>query len=365
MRQIAHPEEIRVLITDDSAFMRTALTRLVQSDPELVVVSTARDGTEALEAIRKAQPDVMTLDLEMPRLGGLELLRVLRQQGSSLPVIVVSSLTSDGAAATLEAFELGAFECIPKPLSYACLDIVNIRDDLVAKIKAAANCENDRQLPVALPITKGKARSRQEAAPLPLVIAIGISTGGPKALHEMLPRLPADFPVPILIVQHMPPGFTQAFAQRLNHLSPMAVSEARDGQGLEPGNVMIAPGGKHMILRQAHTRMQVRISSEPNHTLHVPSVDVMMRSVAECCHGRSLGLIMTGMGSDGMQGMQAIAKAGGFTIGQSAESCTVYGMPRACAELGLLKRVVDLKDIPDTLLWAVGRERQTSVFAAL
>jgi len=360
MNQIDHPGEIRVLITDDSAFMRTALTRLVQSDPDLVVVGSARDGTEALEAIRKFQPDVMTLDLEMPRLGGLDLLRVLQQHGSKLPVIVVSSLTSDGAEATLEAFELGAFECIPKPQSYACLDIVKIRDELAAKIKAAASCESERQFPIAPPIRNRRSRGGSEALPLPQVIAIGISTGGPKALQMMLPQLPADFPVPILIVQHMPPGFTQAFAQRLNHLCPMAVSEARDGQKLEPGNALIAPGGKHMVLQQTHTRLQVRISSEPSHTLHIPSVDVMMRSVADCCRGRSLGLIMTGMGSDGVQGIQAIAKAGGFTLGQSAESCSVYGMPRACAELGLLQRVVDLDDVPNTLLWAVGRERSAA-----
>jgi two-component system, chemotaxis family, protein-glutamate methylesterase/glutaminase len=345
--------EVRVLVADDSAFMRTALTRMIESDSSLHVVGTAQTGLDALEKISRLQPDVVTLDIEMPGLNGIETLkRVMRD--SPRPVIMVSSLTQEGAETTLEAPDLGAFDYVPKQLSYVSLDIIKVRDDLVNKIKAAA-----RYRPYAF----GKMRRTEfPSAPVaatpytgvPSIIAIGTSTGGPKALQEILPSLPQDLPVGILVVQHMPPGFTGPFAKRLNNLCKVTVHEAEPAMAVERGHVYIAPAGKHMTVRRRTSSQAVlQISSTPDNTLHIPSVDVMMLSVAEAFHSLAMGVIMTGMGADGALGMKAIFEDGGLTVGQDEASCAVYGMPRSCAEMGILKRVVPLPEIPRQILSAL------------
>ncbi|HXZ40051.1 MAG TPA: chemotaxis response regulator protein-glutamate methylesterase [Terriglobales bacterium] len=342
---------IRVLVADDSAFMRTALTRMIESDPSLRVSDTAQTGSEALEKIRLNQPDVVTLDVEMPGLDGLETLRRIMKDFPR-PVIMVSSLTQEGAETTLEALDIGAFDYVPKQLSYVSLDIIKIRDDLIAKIKAAAEMglRSFRKPTVS---TAGSSIVHSTFTVVPEIIALGTSTGGPKALQQILPLLPADLPVSVVIVQHMPPGFTAPFAHRLNNLCKISVREASQGEAIAPGVVYIAPAGLHMtISRQASSSAALHLSHCPEGMLHKPSVDVMMLSVADTFRGLCMGIIMTGMGADGLEGMRAISNAGGLTVGQDEASCTVYGMPRSCADAGVLSRVVPLGDIPAVILQA-------------
>ncbi|HVO82456.1 MAG TPA: chemotaxis response regulator protein-glutamate methylesterase [Terriglobales bacterium] len=350
---------IRVLVADDSAFMRTALMRMIESDPSLRVSGTAQNGLETLEKITALQPDVVTLDVEMPKLNGLETLKRIMQEAPR-PVIMVSSLTQEGAETTLDALASGAFDYVPKQLSYVSLDIIKIRDELVEKIKAAA--ESGRRKPMAR-VTQ-PSRSDVRVSPLianhvpPSVVALGTSTGGPKALQQILPILPADLPVGVLIVQHMPPGFTGPFARRLDGLCKVRVREAVHDEPVEAGTVYIAPAGQQMtVQRRAPSRVTVRLSHTPDNTPHIPSVDVMMLSAAEVYGALTMGIIMTGMGADGLQGMQAIARQGGLTVGQDEATCAVYGMPRSCAEAGVLQRVVSLPRIPEQILQAT-RYRQ-------
>jgi two-component system, chemotaxis family, protein-glutamate methylesterase/glutaminase len=345
------PRLVRVLVVDDSSFMRTALRRMIESDPALRVSDTAADGTEALEKIALTQPDVVTLDVEMPGLNGLETLRRIMQDFPH-PVIMVSSLTQEGAETTLEALDIGAFDYIPKQRSYVSLDIVNIRDELIAKVKAAAELARraTRGSPQRISVALGPSQNLFSA---PEIIAVGTSTGGPKALQQMLPLLPADLPVAMLIVQHMPPGFTGPFARRLDNLCKVSVREAVQGETVASGTVYIAPAGQHMtIARQSSSTTVIHLSEAPEKTLHRPSADVMMCSAAEVFGGLCMGIIMTGMGTDGLEGMKAIANAGGLTVGQDEASCTVYGMPRSCAEAGVLRRVVPLLSIPGVILQA-------------
>jgi two-component system chemotaxis response regulator CheB len=345
---------IRVLVVDDSAFMRTALTRMIQSDPELTVVGSAQTGLEGLEKITSLQPDVVTLDVEMPGLNGLETLKRIMQEAPR-PVIMVSSLTQQGAEITLEALALGAFDYLSKQLSYASLDIIKIQNDLIAKVKAAAETARRQSRPLASPSKQiPVVNPRGAFQVIPAVIALGTSTGGPKALQEILPMLPADLPVGILVVQHMPPGFTGPFARRLDNLCKISVREASQGDVLAPGVVYIAPAGQHMtLLRHGSSKVTIHLSTHPENSLHIPSVDVMMLSVVEVFGPLSMGVIMTGMGADGVLGMKAILSAGGVTIGQDEPSCTVYGMPRSCAEAGVLQSVVSLGRIPQQIMQAV------------
>ncbi len=362
MNSTAHnPSTLRVLIADDSAFMRTALTRMIESDPGIRVAGTAQTGTEALEKIATLDPDVITLDVEMPGLNGLETLKRIMKDYPR-PVIMVSSLTQEGAETTLEALSIGAFDYVPKQSSFVSLDIVKIRDDLIAKIRAAAE-SGRRRRPVA---KAGKLSTTVPAAQMSAIshapvsiVALGTSTGGPKALQEILPMLPEDLSVGVVIVQHMPKGFTGPFARRLDSLSKVNVREAEQQQLVEAGTVYIAPAGQHMTIHRATpSKTCIRLSNTPEKTLHMPSVDVMMLSVAEEFRGNCMGVIMTGMGADGAQGMQAIHHHGGLTVGQDEASCTVYGMPRSCAEMGILSRVVPLHEIPGQIMQAAHYKRR-------
>lgn len=337
------PASISVLVVDDSAFMRTALSRMITSDPQLRVVSTATNGREALEKIEALQPDVITLDLEMPVMDGLCVLRELQQRGER-PVIVISSLAQEGADATFDALSLGAFDYIPKLQSYASLSIVEIRDELTRKIHAAAQWGRGLNANRVIPVSQSSVRT--SGVPVPEMVAIGCSTGGPRALQTILPLLPADLPVPVLVVQHMPVGFTGPFANRLNSLCRLEVREASLREPIEPGAVLIAPAGWHLQVDRYSKRPQVVLTHEPAGLYHRPSVDVMMLSVCERYGARCLGVILTGMGNDGVEGMRAIYDCGGVTLGQDESTCTVYGMPRACAEMGVLRQVLPLSAIP-------------------
>jgi len=348
-----HRRAIRVLVVDDSAFMRAALSRLIASEAGFEVVGTACSGSEALEKIASLDPDVVTLDVEMPGLNGLETLRAVMIQFPR-PVIMVSAVTESDAEITFDALAAGAFDYIPKQLSSSSLEIHHIRSDLVAKLRAAAGSPRLRchaAVPRKPPKSVALAYPRVEFTPV--IVALGTSTGGPKALQEILPRLPADFNVPILIVQHMPRGFTSPFAQRLNSLCSITVREAVHHDPLQSGVAYIAPAGMHMTVeRPSDSQAFINLDTQPDNSLHIPSVDVMMKSVAAAFKNRAMGVIMTGMGSDGAGGMKAIYGQAGLTIGQDAASCMVYGMPRACAELGVLCRVVPLAQIPSQILQA-------------
>jgi two-component system, chemotaxis family, protein-glutamate methylesterase/glutaminase len=343
------PPPIRVLVVDDSAFMRTALSRMISSEAGFEVVAIAGSGSEALEKIAALDPDVVTLDVEMPGLDGVQTLRLIMKQFPR-PVIMVSAVTEHDADNTFNALAAGAFDYVPKSLSPTSLDILHIRSDLVAKIYAAAHSR--KPLPAGALTKKPPQSSGPEGHAgtynsRPAVVALGISTGGPKALQEILPLLPRDLSVPILIVQHMPAGFTAPFAQRLNTLCSVAVREATHGETVQPGVVYLAPAGKHMLVERLSLSQTILcLDTHPEDCLHIPSVNVLMNSVASAYHNLALGVIMTGMGSDGAEGMQSIFRQGGLTIGQDEETCTVYGMPRVCAELGILTRVVSLSQIP-------------------
>jgi two-component system, chemotaxis family, protein-glutamate methylesterase/glutaminase len=327
---------------------------VVESAPALQVCGTARHGLETLEKVRQLRPDVVTLDVEMPVLNGLEVLKRIMKEFPR-PVIMVSSLTREGAEVTIEALGVGAFDYLPKSDSGQPFDPHKLKHDLIEKIEAAAHSPLARHLrPPFIAKPDREVPAVDEADATPEIIALGTSTGGPQALQELLPQLPADLPVGVIVVQHMPPGFTAPFARRLDSLSKLNVREAAQGDVIEPGAVYIAPAGRHATLsRRAGRSATICLSDHPAGTLHKPSVDVTMLSVAEAFGRHALGIIMTGMGSDGLQGMTAIRNAGGITIGQDETSSAVYGMPRCCAENGVLQRVVSLPRLAGHILQAV------------
>lgn len=352
---------IRVLVVDDSAFMRTALARMVSCEPDMEVVATASCATVALEKIPSLDPDVVTLDVNMPGLDGLGTLRCIMQQFPR-PVIMVSAVTEKDAETTLEALSAGAFDYVPKQMSQSSLEIAHIRNELISKIRAAAQSRRNAFSPVQTrkPPQSARLKTGELMSAAPAVVAIGVSTGGPKALEQILPVFPSDFSVPILIVQHMPVGFTATFAQRLNSLCKIIVKEAAQGELIRPGTAYIAPAGVHMrvVPRLSDSKPVIGLDKYPADAMHVPSVDVLMNSVAQMFKNRSLGVIMTGMGSDGTAGMTAIFRKGGLTFGQDEASCAVYGMPRVCAQLGVLTHVVSLLDIPAYIIRATHRRRR-------
>jgi two-component system, chemotaxis family, protein-glutamate methylesterase/glutaminase len=343
---------IRVLIADDSAVARTALSRMLESAPSVQVCGTARNGLEALEKVRQLRPDVVTLDVEMPVLNGLDVLKRIMKEFPR-PVIMISSLTRQGAEVTIQALGVGAFDYLPKSDSGVPLDPQKLQHDLIAKIEAAAHSPLAREVHASnfTPQSAIQTFALEESRAVPEMIVLGTSTGGPKVLQEFLPELPADLPVGMLVVQHMPPGFTAPFARRLDSLCKLKVREAQHGETIDPGMVYIAPAGQHTTLgRRLGTRATMCLSMEPTGTLHKPSVDVTMLSAAKTFGSQTLGIIMTGMGSDGLQGMTAIHDAGGITIGQDEATCAVYGMPRCCAENGILDKVVPLPQLSRQIL---------------
>jgi two-component system chemotaxis response regulator CheB len=345
---------VSILVVDDSAFMRNALSRMINSDTDLNVVGTAGSGAEALERISALDPDVVTLDVEMPGLNGLETLRRIMAE-TPRPVIMVSSSTVEAAEITFSALGAGAFDYVPKRLSSTTLDVLHIRADLIAKIKAAQSARYPRanHVPRKPPLSDVSLEPQVSPTATPAIIAIGTSTGGPQALQQILPRLPTDLSVPILIVQHMPGGFTTALAQRLDTLCPIHVREATHQETIQPGIVYLAPAGIHMTVQRSDSHAAICLTPHPHDNPHIPSVDTLMESVASQFRGSAMGIILTGMGSDGALGMRAIYRQGGFTLGQDEASCLVYSMPRACAEAGILRSVVPLSQIPAQILQAI------------
>jgi two-component system chemotaxis response regulator CheB len=356
---------IQVLIVDDSAFMRKSLSMMLESDSEIKVIGTARDGREAIEKIRQLKPDIVTLDIEMPVMDGLTALKTIMKE-MPLPVLMVSSLTTEGAQATIDALALGAVDFIPKELSYVSLDISKIREELIEKVKNIARSRSLAfrlqrirsstahimgEAPTKAPHISGKIERRNYRA-----VALGVSTGGPMALLQIIPKVPANFPLGIAIVQHMPPKFTQSMASRLNSLSSVKVKEAEDGDALSPASVLIAPGGRHLIFEKTSGQIIARITDEPRETLYHPSADIMMSSIAEVINAPLIGVIMTGMGKDGLEGLKLIKQKEGYVVAQDEETCIVYGMPKAAVDEGVADAVVPLQNIPSILKQLVGLE---------
>lgn len=360
---------IKVVVVDDSAFMRKAISTMLAKDPEIDVVATARDGEEGLELIRKHNPDVVTLDIEMPRMDGLTALRHIMME-MPRPVLMVSSLTSEGAEATLKALDLGAVDFIPKQLSKVSLDIVKIEANLISKVKIVASRKlmHSRPRPAAVarpaaPVaapTAFRAEARPAAAAAVAaapggmakrdVVVIGVSTGGPPAVQKVLSSLPANFPASIVIAQHMPAAFTGPFAKRLDGLCQISVKEAEPGDRLKPGCAFIAPGGKHLLLKQLVSRVDLEISAEPASALYKPSANVLIGSAADAVGRRALGVILTGMGNDGMEGIRALKQKGGRALAQSDATCVVYGMPKAIVDAGLSDEIVDIDDMAQAIM---------------
>ena len=346
---------ISVVVIDDSAFMRKSISMMLESDPGIKVVATARDGQDGINKIREFRPDIATLDVEMPVLDGLSALRVIMKE-MPLPVIMISSLTSEGAQATLDALHIGAVDFIPKDLSYVSVDIKKIREELIAKVRSIVR-SRARRLRSEAGLAKtpprpaaghaGKTWNVPAGAGSRLKAAVlGISTGGPFALLQAIPKLPADYPLGIAIVQHMPPRFTKSLADRLDGLSALRVREAEDGDLLEPGVVLIAPGGLHMTFRRKGADVAACISAEPAGTLYRPSADIMISSAVEAFNAPLLGIIMTGMGKDGLEGLRRLKAKGGVVFAQEEDSCVVYGMPRAAVEDGIADAILPLDSIP-------------------
>jgi two-component system chemotaxis response regulator CheB len=341
---VSHP--IRVLVVDDSALMRKLIPQMLEQDSSIQVVGTAMDGSFALAKIEELKPDVITLDLEMPRMNGIETLREITRK-YRLPVIVVSAHSTAGAAATFKALALGALDFIAKPTGAAAEHMDEVAAELISKIKVAAKGKVGA-VPTMTHLPHPAKQPRPRTAPT-RIVAIGISTGGPNTLQYVLAQLPADFPGAILVVQHMPEGFTEMFARRLNDTCAIEVKEARSGDLLAAGRALICPGNRHMRVRRMPLGEVTVLSNEGPVNGHRPSVDVLFRSVAKEFGPRAIAVIMTGMGDDGADAMGAVKEAGGLTIAQSAESCVVFGMPKAAIERGHAARVLSLDALANTL----------------
>ena len=348
--------------------MRRFLTTSLSQDPEIRVLDTARDGDDALEKIARLNPDVVTLDVDMPRRDGLSTLEEI-MQSAPRPVIIISSLTREGAEITLKCLDAGALDFIPKHNVHPEAVI----GELLPKIKAVAKKRaflmlrsnlRDAKIPHQRPLTPGHDRAPASmphmASPKPAysgsprdIVAIGVSTGGPPAVQKVLGGLPKNFPASILIAQHMPAAFTGPFAKRLDTLCAISVKEAEHGEKIQQGWAYIAPGGRHMLLERHGATTELAITSEPASELYKPSATILMSSVARVNPRKTLGVILTGMGSDGCIGVKALKENGGYILAQSEHSCVVYGMPKAVVDAGLADQIVDIEDMTAAILAAV------------
>ena len=350
--------KIRVLTVDDSALMRQVLAQLLSKDRGIEVVGAAPDPFIAREKIKALNPDVITLDVEMPKMDGLTFLEKL-MAGHPLPVVMVSSLTEAGCQTTLRALELGAVDFITKPKIDLREGMEEVAQELISKIKAAAMAKvGSRRLGINGHGASGASSLASRLLPpvssamiktTDTIIAIGASTGGTEALRAVLEVLPPNTP-PIIVTQHMPERFTKTFADRLNQLCRISVKEAEDGDSVLPGHALIAPGSYHMTLVRSGARYSVRLNQDPPVNRHRPSVDVMFDSVARYAGANTIGVILTGMGGDGAKGMLAMKQAGAYTLAQDEASCVVFGMPKEAIKLGGVDKILPLDDIPAAML---------------
>lgn len=361
--------KIRVLIVDDSIFMRKALEGMLSSEDDIEVVGMANNGEEAVEMAAKLKPDIVTMDIEMPRMDGITALEHIMKK-EPVPVVMVSSLTKEGAEATLRALDLGAVDFISKS-DKGFSGANGIENDLKSKIRKFAGNKSMMKLltpkkfsPASFKLDRpsisfsgGSAAASSQRKVINRknsevrLIAIGTSTGGPQSLQKVIPLLPADLNVPVVVTQHMPPNFTQSLANRLDSLSKLSVVEAKEKDKLEPGVVYIAKGGMHLTFKKVGTGVYTDLSPEPSNYFNIPSVDVMVSSATEVYGSECLGVIMTGMGSDGTNGLKELKKAGGTVIAQNEASCIVYGMPRAVVEAGIADEIVPLEEISGRIVY--------------
>lgn len=350
--------KIKVLIVDDSAFMRKSISIMVESDKDIEVIATARDGEEGYNLAKTLKPDIITLDIEMPKMDGLTALKKIMKDCPT-SVLMVSSLTSEGAEATIKALEYGAVDFIPKELSYVNVNIIKVKEDLIRKIKEIVRhkqlkeglnrlrrIKNEDTSHVSTIVTINKVIPKMGFR----AIVLGVSTGGPLSLQKVIPKLSKKINVPMFIVQHMPPKFTKSLADRLNGMSEVEVKEAEANEHVRNNVVYIAPGGFHLgVKKNSMGQIAIDISEFPNTTLHRPSVDVMMESVINAYGKYTLGIIMTGMGKDGLEGIKTLKNLGGYCIAQNAESCIVYGMPKAVVDYGCADVISPLEKIADEI----------------
>jgi two-component system, chemotaxis family, protein-glutamate methylesterase/glutaminase len=351
-------ERIRVLVVDDSALMRKLIPAILARESSIEVVGTAMDGAFALKKIEELKPDVVTLDLEMPRMDGMETLRLIMRR-APLPVILFSTHSKEGGYATFKALAMGAVDFLAKPKD-ASSHLDEIADQLIAKIKVAKRAVGRKLPPAVIEETAAPKKATRAALPPRRVIAIGISTGGPNALQFVLSQIPADFQSAIVIVQHMPEGFTEMFAKRLDECCALEVHEARSGDLLLAGRVLICPGNRHMMVRRMPRGDMVILSDGPPVNGHRPSANVLFHSVAQEFGLTTVGILMTGMGDDGAEGLGAIKAAGGMTIAQSEDTCVVSGMPRAAILKGYANKIVPLDGLSAYLIRNYGAERGAS-----
>ena len=342
---------VRVLVVDDSAYIRKVVREMLSRSPAIEVVGTARDGDEALEQVERLRPDVVTCDLIMPGTDGVEFIQ--RQMAARPVPIVIVSIAGEGSERVLSALDAGAIDFVQKPTALATDKVFDLAEELVAKVTAAASASirglRPRPAAVAAP-SSSKTVFRDRYS----VVVIGVSTGGPQGLKELVPLLPADFPVPVVIVLHLPIGYTEAYAKRLDESSALTVTEARDGEEVRPGIVLVAPAGRHLTFsRDGGGKVLIRLDVRPLDTLHRPSVDVLFQSAAEVYGDRVLGVVMTGMGADGRDGAAWIKARGGAVLTEAEETCVVYGMPRSVVEAGLSDEAVPLHKLTAAILQRV------------
>ena len=342
-------QKIRVLVVDDSAFARFAIARQLQADPDIEVMDFARDGAEALEKVMARKPDVVTLDVEMPRMDGLTALEQIMAVCPT-PVVMLSTLTGAGTQATIRALELGAVDFFLKPSLTCPAGTDGTGDDLRTKLKVAAGVKASQLGTTVSPVpvrSKPERHVEGRSAPPNGAVVIGSSTGGPRALYQVIPALPAGIPAVILVVQHMPPGFTKSMADRLNELSEIMVKEAEAGDMLRQGEAFVAPGGYHMTVKKDRV---IDLNQTPPVCGVRPSVDVTMESVTQAFGAATMGVVLTGMGSDGTNGTSCIKAAGGKVIAEDESTCSVYGMPKSVADAGNADRIVPLPRIASELV---------------
>src|SRR5262245_5941730 len=342
---------LRVLVVDDSAYVRKVIKQMLSRSPFIDVVGSARDHTEALALVDTLNPDVVTLDLMMPGEGGIGF---LKQQMNRRPIpVVVVSIAEATSELVLDALDAGATDFVQKPSALATEKMFEMSDELIEKVKAAAAVKMQKTETATRPIVPLLARDGKRKESFDIVV-IGISTGGPHALKRVIPRLPKSFQIPIAIVLHMPVGYTDLYAQRLEELSQLSVGEAQHREHVKPGKVLIAPAGRHLkFAREAGGAVVAQLDAVPFDTLHRPSVDVLFRSAAEIFEDRVLGIVMTGMGTDGKEGASWIKAKGGTIFTEAERTCVVYGMPRAVFEAGLSDRVVSLDHMAEAILETV------------
>ncbi|TCT26752.1 two-component system chemotaxis response regulator CheB [Melghiribacillus thermohalophilus] len=350
---------IKVLVVDDSAFMRKMISDILNSDPFIEVIGTARNGKDGIDKMEKLSPDVITLDIEMPIMDGLTALKNIMDR-NPLPVVMLSSLTQEGAETTLKALQFGAVDFIQKPSGPISLDIEKIKESIVRKVREAASANiasmskgNElTEPPSPLPLTVQTKANKENRK---TIVAIGVSTGGPRALQQVLTQLPADFPAPLVIVQHMPPKFTKSLAERLDKLSAITIKEAEHGELLQKGTAYIAPGDFHMKVKKIGMSLAANITKDQPIRGHRPSVDALFESISTLHGYKKILVVLTGMGSDGTHGMQVVKQEdpGTIAIAEASETSVVFGMPKSAIQTGLVNQVSPIQDISQSILKAM------------